>query len=141
MRKVIDPQLKFGQRNIQNIEVDLDCRDEIPQLLLGLRHIDSDKKLQARIFGILETMVPVSVDAGNGRPGMDLWKISVLGALRLISNWDYDKLHDMANNHSKIREFLGHAPDDFRRYSLQALKDNIRMFTPEILDRINVAVV
>ena len=39
MRKVIDPQLKFGQRNIQNIEVDLDCRDEIPQLLLGLRHI------------------------------------------------------------------------------------------------------
>ena len=72
---------------------------------------------------------------------MDLWKILVLGTLRLICNWDYDKLHDMANNHSKIREFLGHTPDDFRRYSLQALKDNIRMFTPEILDRINVAVV
>ena len=73
---------------------------------------------------------------------MDLWKILVLVTLRLNCNWDYDKLHDIANNHLKIREFPGHSLYDFdQRYSLQTLKDNIRLFTPEILDRINVVVV
>jgi len=38
---------------------------------------------------------------------MDLWKILVLGTLRLNCNWDYDKVHDMANNHNKLREMLG----------------------------------
>lgn len=142
MRKLIDPQLKIGQRDIQNIEIDLDCRDEIPQVLLGLQHIYSDKKLRERVFAILAKIVPVNVDAKNGRPGMDLWKILVLGTLRLNCNWDYDKLHDIANNHLKIREFLGHSFHDFnQRYSLQSLKDNIRLFTPEILEQINVVVV
>ena len=79
MRKLIDPQLKIGQREIQNIEIDLDCRDEIPQVLLGLQHLYSDRKLRERVFSILETIVPVNVDAKYGRPGMDLWKILVLG--------------------------------------------------------------
>jgi hypothetical protein len=33
----------------------------------------------------------------TGRPGMDLWKILVLGTLRLNCNWDFDKVHEMAN--------------------------------------------
>ncbi len=142
MRKVIDLQLKIGQRDIQDIEIDLDCRDEIPQVLLGLQHIYSDKKLRKRVFAILSTIVPTNVDAKNGRPGMDLWKILVLGTLRLDCNWNYDKLHDIANNHFTIREFLGHSLYDFdQRYSLQTLKDNIRLFTPKILEQINVVVV
>jgi len=43
-------------------------------------------------------MVPQGVDSNNGRPGMDLWKILVLGALRLNLSWDYDRLHEMANH-------------------------------------------
>ena len=106
MRKLIDPQLKIGQRDIPSIEIDLDCRDEIFQVLLGLQHVYSDRELRERVFSILETIVPADVDAKNGRPGMDLWKIPVLGTLRLNCNWDCDKLHDIANNHLKIREFL-----------------------------------
>jgi hypothetical protein len=73
---------------------------------------------------------------------MDLWKILVLGTLRLICNWDYDKVHDSANNHTKVRQFLGHAIFDFHQmYSLQAIKDNVLLLTPELLDRINQVVI
>jgi hypothetical protein len=49
----------------------------------------------------------------------------VLGTLRLNCNWDYDKLHNMANNHNKVRQFLGHTIFEFdRAYALQTIKDN-----------------
>lgn len=69
---------------------------------------------------------------------MDLWKILVLGTIRLNCNWDYDKVHDIANNHKVIREFLGHTIFEFdQRYGLQTIKDNIGLLTPHVLDRIN----
>ena len=101
MRKVIENQLKIGQVDISNIQIDINCRDEIPQLLMGLKVIYSDRNLRNEVFKTLKGIVPENVDAGNGRPGMDLWKILVLGALRLNCNWDYDKLHNIANNHKK----------------------------------------
>jgi len=69
---------------------------------------------------------------------MDLWKILVLGTLRLCCNWDYDKLMDITNNHRTLRLMLGHGSvyNDYH-YPLQTLKDNLSLFTPEVLDRIN----
>jgi len=76
------------------------------------------------------------------RIAVDLWKIFVLGTVRLICNWDYDKLHEIANNHKKLRQMLGHGMiDDDYQYALQTLKDNISLFTPEVLDKINQIVV
>jgi hypothetical protein len=142
MRKVIENQLKIGQVDISNINIDLNCRDEIPQLLLGLQAIYADRNLRDAVFGILKNIVPSRVDVGNGRPGMDLWKILVLGTLRLNCNWDYDKLHHISNEHKTVRAFLGHTIYDFdQRYSLQSLKDNMALFTPELLDEINQVVV
>lgn len=142
MRKVIENQLKIGQVDISKINIDLHCRDEIPQLLLGLQAIYTDRRLRDAVFGILKNIVPSHVDLGNGRPGMDLWKILVLGTLRLNCNWDYDKLHNISNEHKTVREFLGHTIYEFdQRYSLQSLKDNLALFTPELLDKINQVVV
>jgi len=60
----------------------------------------------------------------------------------LNCNWDYDKVHDMANNHDKIRRMLGHREKDFdSRYPLQTIRDNVSLLTPEILDEINQIVV
>ena len=142
MRKVIENQLKIGQVDISNIEIDINCRDEIPQLLMGLKAIYSDCKLRNEVFKILKGIVPENVDTNNGRPGMDLWKILVLGTLRLNCNWDYDKLHNIANNHKNVREFLGHSIFEFdQTYALQTIKDNISLFTPQVLDEINQVVV
>ncbi len=34
-----------------------------------------------------------------GRPGMTLWRILVLGTLRLGDNKDFDSVHELANQH------------------------------------------
>ena len=142
MRKVIENQLKIGQHDIGSIPIDLGCRDEIPQLLLGLQFIYRNREVRQEVFRILEGITPKEVDADKGRPGMDLWKILVLGTLRLNCSWDYDKLHNIANEHKTVREFLGHSIFEFERsYGLQTLKDNISLLTPELLDEINQVVV
>jgi hypothetical protein len=142
MRKVIENQLKIGQSDIPNIQIDINCRDEIPQLLLGLQFLYSKKQVRHEVFQILKKITPKDVDVDKGRPGMDLWKILVLGTLRLNCNWDYDKVHDIANEHNKVREFLGHTiHEPNERYGLQTIKDNVSLLTPELLDEINQLVV
>lgn len=42
MRKVIDLQIKFWKTGIAAIEFDLESRDEIPKLLMGLQYIYSN---------------------------------------------------------------------------------------------------
>lgn len=65
-----------------------------------------------------------------------------MGVLRLSLNCDYDRLHNLVNNHLTIRQILGHGVvDDGKRYPLQTLKDNVALLTPEILDKVNQAVV
>lgn len=142
MREIIEKQLKFGQVDISKIELDPRSRDEIPQLLCGLQAIYSDFETRKNVFSILKDIIPVNTDTSNGRPGMDLWSILVLGTLRLNCNWDHDKVLEIANNHKTVREFLGHTIYEFdKRYALQTLKDNVSLLTPAHMDRINQVVV
>jgi len=141
MRKVIDLQMEFWKKDIANIEFDLQSRDEIPKLLMGLQHIYRTASIRDKVFEVLKQIVPKK-NHEIGRPGMDLWKILVLGTLRLNCNWDYDKVQEMANNHSKLREMLGHSRTDFNcQYALQTIRDNIALLTPPLLDEINQVVV
>ncbi|MGD8947760.1 MAG: ISNCY family transposase [Desulfobacterales bacterium] len=141
MRKVIDLQMEFWKKDIANIELDLQSRDEIPKLLMGLQYIYRTPPIREKVFKVLKQIVPKRSHE-NGRPGMDLWKILVLGTLRLNCNWDYDKVHEMANNHHKLRQMLGHSETDFdSNYALQTIRDNIALLTPAILDEINQIVV
>lgn len=142
MRKVIDLQMKFGEVAIGDIDFDSRSRDEIPQLLKGLQSIYCNAHIRQQVFKVLMDLIPKNVDPNNGRSGMDLWKILVLGTLRLSCNWDYDKLLEIANNHRTLRLMLGHGVLDHEsRYALQTLRDNLCLFSPEVLDRINRIVV
>jgi len=141
MRKIINMQMEFWKKDIADIEFDLKSRDEIPKLLMGLQHIYRNKPIREQVFDILKNIVPRKTQE-TGRPGMDLWKILVLGTLRLNCNWDYDKVQEMANNHKKVRQMLGHSGNDFNAiYPLQTIKDNLPLLTTEILDQINQIVV
>ncbi len=142
MRTATNPQLQLGEVNIADIIIDPRSRDDIPQLLRGLQYLYSDNKLREEIFQILEKLTPIKVSAELGRPGMMWWKILVMGTLRLNLNCDYDRLQELVNHHNTIRQMLGHGlTDDDKTYSLQTLKDNVQLFTPEILDEINQVVV
>jgi len=127
---------------IDKIELELNSRDDIPQLIKGLHYIFVTPSLRQEVFAILTGMFPPELDLDNGRPGMDLWSILVMGVLRLDLNCDYDRLHNLVNNHRAIRQILGHGDvDDGKSYSLQNLKDNVVLLTPETLDQVNQVVV
>jgi transposase, IS5 family len=141
MRFIKNPQMQIGSVDISKIEFDKKSRDEMPQLLAGLQYIYTNIKIRNEIFELLENRISPNVDKKNGRPGMDLWKIFVLGTVRLNLNWNYDRLHDEVNNHAKIREMLGHGIFDTNHYHLQTIKDNVGLLTLELLDEINQIVV
>jgi len=142
MRTTTQPQLQLGELDIAAIKIDPRSRDDIPQLLRGLQYLYTDDSLREEIFHLLEKLTPIKVSTELGRPGMMWWKILVMGTLRLNLNCDYDRLRELVNHHNTIRQMLGHGfTDDDKMYSLQTLKDNVQLFTPEILDEINQVVV
>ena len=87
MRKVIDPQLQFGEEDIAAIHLDPKSRDDIPQILRGLQFIYTTPALREAVFTILEEVVPdrggegleAKADPNTGCSGMEQWKILVLG--------------------------------------------------------------
>lgn len=141
MRVVQNPQMQIGEADISQIRFDPKSRDDIPKILRGLQHLYMDIPLRTKIFQLLETEISPEVSKCNGRPGMALWKILVCGVVRLDLNEDYDRLHELVNHHDTIREMLGHAAFDEETYHYQTLKDNVSLFTPELLDKINQLVV
>jgi hypothetical protein len=72
---------------------------------------------------------------------MALWSIFVCGVIRLNLNIDYDRLHELVNQHNTLRQMLGHGLFDPTSYHYQTLKDNVALLTPELLDKINQIVI
>ncbi len=141
MRVVQHPQMSIGEVDIAHIKFDPKSRDDIPKILRGLQHLYLDTSLRNAIFELLAQQIAPTTNKAVGRPGMTLWSVLVCGVLRLDLNIDYDRLHELVNNHNTIRQMLGHAAFDDIQYHHQTLKDNVRLLTPELLEQINVLVV
>jgi len=141
MREVQNSQMRLGEVDVSRIQIDPRSRDDIPQLLLGLQHIYNDRGIREQLFALLQAEIAPTVDKKTGRPGMTLWSIFVCGTVRLALNIDYDRLGELANQHDTLRQMLGHATFTSGTYHHQTLKDNLRLFTPELLDKINQIIV
>lgn len=149
MRETFPLQRTLGDIDIADIKIDARSRDDIPLILLGLQHIYCTPTLRESVFAILKDILPTTVVDGAaqpvsaelGCPGMNQWTILVLGCLRLCLNADFDRLHELANQHRTLRLMLGIADWDDKTFALQTLKDNLALFTPALLARINQAVV
>ena len=142
MRTSINPQMQLGEVDISKITFDQKSRDDIPKILKALQYLYTDLEIREKLFKILEKYLLPEKDKKNGRPGMEHWRIFVLAILRLNLNCDYDRLHELANNHSILRQMLGHSSVfDKHYYEVQTIKDNVGLLTPEILDEINQLVV
>lgn len=146
MRSVEKVQAALGELPIGKIVLDPKSRDDIPKLLVGLQYIYTNPEIRNEVFSILQEVIPFNAkgkmaSSAVGRPGMEQWKILVLGVVRLGINADYDRLQELANQHKTLREMLGHADwYDKHTYELQTLKDNLMLFTPELLARISEVV-
>ena len=142
MRVVQNIQMELGEIDVSQIQFDLRSRDDIPKILRGLQHLYMDAALRQKVFALLASEIAPKVDKSNGRPGMTLWRILVCGVLRLDLNADYDRLHELVNQHKTLREMLGHSLyDDDKKYAYQTLVDNVSLLTPELLDKLNQLIV
>lgn len=141
MRVVQNTQMQIGEVDVSRIVLDPKSRDDIPQILRGLQHLYQNPSTRSKLFELLESDLAPTIDKQTGRPGMTLWSIFVCGVIRLDLNIDYDRLHELANQHNTLRQMLGHGQFDPTAYHYQTLKDNVRLFTPELLDKINQIVV
>ena len=86
--------MKLGEVDIGDIEIDTRSRDDIPALLLGLQHPSKDKTLRSRLFALLERHILPGTDRRVGRPGMEMWRIPVMGVVRQGLGCDFDRLQE-----------------------------------------------
>lgn len=145
MRTCQPQQLKLGELAIPNIHFDLQARNGLPHVLMGLQKVHECKELRDKLFALLEEYILPSVDKKNGRPGMHLWSIFVCAVVRLDLNISYDQLLDLVNEHRTLRAMLGHGSIndlwDEHRFGFRALRENVSLLTPVVLDKINKLIV
>ena len=106
------------------------------------KHLYADAGLRARLFALLEKELCPGVNLDVGRPGLDLWKIVVMGVVMQGLGCDFDRLHELVNEHRTMRKFLGHGSIwDEARYEYQTVVDNVCLLRPELLAAIGQLVV
>src|SRR5258708_16905115 len=97
MRKRFEVQLTLGKTPIEKVLLPLKSRDELPPILAGLKWIFLTPEINAQIFTLLEEKL-VAGKKATGRPGLDLWQILLLGAVRLGLAFHYDRLAQRTNS-------------------------------------------
>ena len=142
MRQTRKSQLALGEARIEDIKLNHKSRDDIPAVLLGLQHLYSHKQTRDKLFSLLEEHILPGTNRNVGRPGMELWRILVMGVLKQGLGCDFDRLQELVNQHRTVREFLGHgAFSQDETYELQTVIDNVYLLTPELLSEIGQLVV
>jgi hypothetical protein len=143
MRKRFDPQLKIGQRPIEETPINLKDGGIINELVAALKAFYLDEECNSKVFKLLRDSLQGEMKK-DGRPGMDMWSIFVLAQLRLCTGCSYSALHDYANNHLTIRWLMGvECEYGFKRieFSYQNIYDNLSKVSDELVDSINSIIV
>ena len=138
MRKAFSPQQRLDCHTIPEVELNLNCRDEIIPILAGLQHIYSQPRLRDEILGLVAGDVNEHSRSDRGREGIDYWQIIVLAAIRLGCNLDYDKLQDLAEQHRTLRQIMGIG--DWQKqidFNWRRISDNICLLKPDTIEAIS----
>ena len=142
MRRSISTQYRFDCDPVNNVELNLDCRDEIVPILAGLQHIYANATLCNRILELIGRDVNNDSRSDRGREGMDYWHILVLAAVRLGCNFDYDRLQDLAENHRRLRHIMGIGDwQDDVTFNWRTIRNNICLLSVETISKISQLIV
>ena len=126
---------------IEDIQIDVKSRDDIPAILLGLQELYLNESLRTAIFELLEERFGEDCNLGVGRPGMELWTILVLAVLKQGPGCDFDRLREHANTHVVLRQLLGHSEFDPLQYSYDQILRNVSLLGEDMLRAISERVV
>jgi IS5 family transposase len=135
-------QPRFDCPEVGRVQLNLKCRDEIIPILRALQHVYEDVPSRRQLLDWVGKDVCGGCSRKLGRQGLDYWSITVLSAVRLGCNLDYDKLQDLAEQHRNLRLMMGigdwveKIDFDWRR-----IRDNVCLLRPETLVKINQLIV
>jgi len=143
MRKRFELQLRIGQTPISEIYIPQKSKNALDQLISAMKEIYCNNEYNDKIFSIIEKYLP-KVDRNNGRPGMNLWTIFVLGQVRMSLGLSYDMLQNLSNNHLLLRKLLGFSEvfgEESFEFTYQNIYDNVSKLSDEMLKELNEVIV
>jgi IS5 family transposase len=124
---------------IAEVKLNLNCRDEIIPILRALQRLYQNVPLRQELLRLVGEDVNETTNRKRGRRGLNYWEVTVLAAVRLGCNLDYDKLQDLAENHRRLQQIMGigdwqveEVDFDWRR-----IEDNVIKLRPATLKKIN----
>lgn len=137
------PQERLDCLPITKVPLNLNCRDEIIPILRTLQHLYGDAELRGELLSLVGKDVNKTSSRKRGRRGLSYWEITVLAAVRLGCNVDYDKLQDLAENHRRLQGIMGIGDWQLEEvdFDYQRLEDNLIKLRPQTLKKINDLVV
>ena len=143
MRKRFELQLRIGQTPISEIYINPKSKNALDQLIAALKEIYCNREYNDKIFSIIEKYLP-QVDRHNGRPGMNLWTVFVLGQVRMSLGLSYDMLQNLSNNHLLLRKLLGFSEafgEERFEFEYQNIYDNVSKLSDSMLIEINDVII
>jgi hypothetical protein len=137
------PEERLDCLPINEVRLNLECRDEIIPILRALQHVYGEAEVRRSLLALVGKDVNGETSRKHGRRGMNYWEITVLAAARLGCNLDYDKLQDLAENHRCLRQIMGIGSwqDDEVDFDWRRIEDNLVKLRPETLQKINAVIV
>ncbi len=142
MRKGYSTQLRLDSLAIDQVPLNLECRSRIVPILRAVQQVYSKADVSAAIMKLIEADVNLDTRKDCGRKGMDYWHIMVLTSVRLGCNFTYDHLHDLAENHSRLRAIMGIGEwDSETNFTWRTIRNNICLLKPSTIDAISQIIV
>lgn len=142
MRQALQEQPRLDCPPIHAVPLNLNCRDEIIPILRALQHVYEDAPVRDEILALVGADANGDSSPDCGRTGMGYWTITVLAAVRLGCNFDYDKLQDLAEQHRTLRRMMGIGDwQDQESFDWRRIRDNLCLLKPATLEKINHAIV
>jgi transposase, IS5 family len=142
VRKHYQSQHRFDCSPVAQVELNLECRDELVPILAGLQFLYTNNPLRHKAVKLVAADLNEDSRRNVGRPGMDDWHVVVLAAVRLGCNFDYDKLQDQVENHRALRSIMGIGDwQDADEFTFRRIRDTLCKLKPATLEKINEVVV
>jgi hypothetical protein len=142
MRKPFSQQTRLDCRTVLDVELNLECRDEIIPILAALQYIYSQTEVRDEILGLIAEDVNRDSRDDCGREGMDYWQILVLAAGRIGCDLDYDKLQDLAEQHRALRHIMGIGDwDENTNFNWRRIRHNVCLLRARSIEKISHAII
>ena len=95
------------------------------------------------LLGTIGQDVNQDTSRHHGRRGLNYWEITVLAAVRLGCNLDFDKLQDLAENHRSLQRIMGIGDweADEVDFDWKRIESNVGKLQPETIKKINALIV